>query len=59
MSDLDKKIANKKTSNTIKKLITEGKFTPCVTNSWANSQCKLLTINGYLKYYRSSWDAAF
>ena len=42
----------------IKKLIAEGKFTPCVTNSWANSRCKI-KIDGFSKFYRSSWEAAF
>lgn len=47
-----------KHSQTMKKLIKSGKFTPNITNSWANSRCKL-TLNTYEKFYRSSWDAAF
>lgn len=46
-------------SKKIKELIASGKFTPCITNSWANSKCKLLHVNNYEKFYRSSWDAAF
>lgn len=47
-----------KQSNKMKQNIAEGKFTPCVTNSWANSRCKI-EIDGFEKKYRSSWDAAF
>jgi hypothetical protein len=48
----------KKQSKTMKEKIAKGEFTPCVTNSWANSRCKL-EIDGFNKKYRSSWDAAF
>lgn len=52
--------ANMKLINSIKmkKLISEGKFTPNITNSWAGSKCTLL-INGNIKKYRSSWEAFF
>jgi hypothetical protein len=50
-------ITRKKQSETIKQKILSGDFTPCVTNSWANSRTKI-DING-LKLYRSTWDAAF
>ena len=45
-------------SKKMKQLIKEGKFTPHITNSWANSRCKLKVL-GFDKLYRSSWDAAF
>jgi len=47
-----------KQSITMKNKILMGEFTPCVTNSWANSRCKLI-INGYDVKYRSTWDAVF
>ena len=43
-------------STLMKAKILDGSFTPCITNSWANSKCKLY-ING--QFYRSSWEAAF
>jgi len=42
----------------LKKKIASGEFTPCVTNSWANSRVKI-ELDGFEKKYRSSWDAAF
>jgi len=53
-----RKEISKKQSKSMKKLIQEGKFTPCITNSWANSKCRLV-INGFDKFYRSSWEAIF
>lgn len=47
-----------KLSNIMKTKILNGEFTPCVTNSWANSRTKIV-INGFDRAYRSSWDAAF
>ncbi len=47
-----------KQSQTLKEKIAKGEFTPCVTNSWANSRCKI-EIDGFERKYRSSWDAAF
>jgi hypothetical protein len=47
-----------KQSITMKKKIKAGEFTPCITNSWANSRCKI-SFNGVDKIYRSTWDAAF
>lgn len=57
-SSEDWKKSYEKQSNTIKEKIKRGEFTPCVTNSWANSRCKL-NVDGFSKLYRSSWDAAF
>jgi len=57
-----KLIANEKQSKTMKRLISEGKFTPCVTNSWARSRCIVdINQNGIDKQIkcRSSWDAFF
>ena len=48
----------KKQSTSMKKLIEAGLFTPCVTNSWANSKVPI-KINEFDQYYRSSWDAVF
>jgi hypothetical protein len=57
-SAADWKKSYKKQSNTIKEKIAKGEFTPCVTNSWANSKCKL-EIRGFNKKYRSTWEAVF
>jgi len=57
-SEEDWKKSYKKQSISIKEKIKNGEFTPCVTNSWANSKC-CLQIDGFDKFYRSSWDAAF
>ncbi len=51
-------LSYKKQSNKMKENIAEGKFTPCVTNSWANSRCKI-EIDGFEKKYRSTWEAVF
>lgn len=50
--------SHKKLSRIMKQKIASGEFTPCITNSWANSRCRIC-IDGYTKFYRSSWDAAF
>lgn len=47
-----------KQSDTMKRKIASGEFTPCITNSWANSRCGI-KVDGFIKYYRSTWDAAF
>lgn len=55
--DIDtKKRSAYKQSCTMKKKILEGSFTPCITNSWANSKCKLYINN---QFYRSTWEAVF
>jgi hypothetical protein len=46
--------AAKKRSDSMKKLIVSGKFTPCVTNSWCKSRVIINNIP-----FRSSWEAAF
>lgn len=43
-----------KQSALVKKLILQGKFTPCVTNSWCRS--KIIYKD---KKFRSSWEALF
>lgn len=52
----------RKTSVRLKESISNGTFTPNVTNSWARSRCTIL-INRLGKYVeiklRSSWDAFF
>lgn len=52
------KRAGIKTSIKLKAKIASGEWTPCVTNSWANSRVKI-EINGFEKGYRSTWDAVF
>lgn len=49
---------HKQMSILMKEKIKNGTFTPCITNSWANSQTKLI-VNGFSKYYRSTWEAVF
>ena len=45
-----------KQSITMKRKIANGEFTPCVTNSWANSKTFLQEEN---KYFRSTWEIYF
>jgi hypothetical protein len=45
-------------SETMKKLIVEGKFTPNITNSWTNWEA-YIEINGEKRRFRSSWEACF
>jgi hypothetical protein len=47
-----------KQSNTLKRKIASGEFTPCVTNSWAKSRCEVIIDNKTITC-RSSWDAYF
>jgi hypothetical protein len=47
-----------KISNTIKRKILEGTFTPNITNSWANSKIKLRVENCDYSF-RSAWEAIF
>lgn len=44
----------KKISDSMKKLIATGKFTPCITNSWCKSRAIINNIP-----FRSSWEAVF
>jgi hypothetical protein len=44
----------KKQSDSMKRLIVSGKFTPCVTNSWCKSRVIINNIP-----FRSSWEAVF
>lgn len=48
------KNAGKKISKKLKQKIQEGKFTPCVTNSWARSLCKFKEYK-----FRSSFELFF
>jgi hypothetical protein len=52
------KNAHIKQSLKIKEKIKDGSFTPCATNSWANSRCLLEIDNCELKF-RSTWEAMF
>jgi len=47
-----------KISNKMKKLIQDGKFTPCITNSWTHWESYLILNNIKIKY-RSDWEACF
>ena len=58
MSDEDLQAKYAKQSATLKDRIKNGEFTPCVTNSWANSKVRLV-VDGSDCYYRSTWDAVF
>lgn len=46
----------KKRSNRMKELIANGEFTPCITNSWANSRVR---IKEFDNCFRSTWEAYF
>lgn len=50
--------SNKKQSETMKRKIMNNEFTPCVTNSWANSRTKV-TVDGTEYKFRSTWEALF
>lgn len=61
-SDIGKKQiieSGKKTSNALKKLISEGQYTPIITNSWTHWESKILLEDGSIKKFRSSWEACF
>lgn len=47
-----------KQSNTIKKKIASGEFTPPITNSWTRWEA-FAVKNNKKKHFRSSWEAAF
>jgi len=58
MTPETRKLSAIKQSEKMKQLILDGKFTPCITNSWANSRCKIKLDNcSYL--FRSTWEAMF
>jgi hypothetical protein len=49
---------HKEQSILMKKKILNGDFTPCVTNSWANSRCKIKFDDVEYKF-RSTWEGMF
>lgn len=51
-------IYKRKQSEKMKLLISEGLFTPTITNSWCRSKTKVI-IKGEEKFVRSSWEALF
>lgn len=51
--------SRKKNSINMKKLIMEGKFTPCINNTWTHWDSKIELENGVIKKFRSSWEACF
>jgi hypothetical protein len=57
-----KAVIRNKQSVAMKKAIADGRFTPCVTNSWARSRCTVKIIQDSCEKIincRSSWDAYF
>jgi len=47
----------KKNSIKMKKNIANGKFTPCITNSWTHWKSQIILEDGTIKKFRSSWEA--
>lgn len=47
-----------KQSKNLKSKISNGQFTPQITNSWCKSKTPV-NINGITRYVRSSWEAVF
>ena len=58
MTEETRNIAHSKISVKIKQKIADGSWTPCVTNSWANSRVKL-KVEGTDYEFRSTWEALF
>jgi hypothetical protein len=52
-------VASKKTSETMIRNIQEGKFTPCITNSWTKWEAFSVDSFGNIKKFRSTWEAVF
>ena len=50
-------IRAKKNSVNMKRNIAEGKFTPCITNSWTHWIAQIKLPDGGIKKFRSSWEA--
>jgi len=50
--------SRKKISETMKRKIASGEFTPCITNSWTRWTATLIDNSG-IKKFRSMWEAAF
>jgi hypothetical protein len=50
--------ASFKQSATMKQLISDGKFTPCITNTWTHWKA-CIVIDGTKRHFRSSWEACF
>lgn len=46
-------------SEKMKQLIADGKFTPCITNSWNHWNATVELEDGTVKKFRSSWEACF
>lgn len=58
MTEETKQSMREKLSHIVREKIKDGKFTPCVTNSWARSKTNVL-IKGKIYKVRSSWEAFF
>jgi len=52
-------VAAKKASETMKRKIQQGLFTPCITNSWTRWKAYITSSTGDIKHFRSSWEALF
>lgn len=46
-------------SETMKRKIADGSFTPNITNSWTNWEAIIEIEDGTIKKFRSSWEACF
>lgn len=56
---INSKEVKRKLSQIIKQKILEGKFKPCVTNSYCKSKINYIDHNKKLLKFRSSWEFAF
>lgn len=45
-------------SDKMKKKISDGEFTPNITNSWCHTRCELI-VDGMVKKLRSTWEMMF
>jgi hypothetical protein len=52
-------LARNKQSETMKRKILNGEFTPCITNSWTRWKAFINIDVNEKKHFRSNWDAAF
>jgi hypothetical protein len=53
-----RKRVNREQSIRMKEKILNGEFTPCITNSWANSRVKIKLEESNI-FFRSTWEAMF
>jgi hypothetical protein len=48
-----------KTSESLRKKISNGEFTPCITNSRTHWDAKIVVGDNIIRRFRSSWEAVF